>query len=253
MKKLILGAALAVAAAAAAPNIIWGDAANAAAPAPIVTTLTPAHGPAAGGNTVVVTGSDLNDNGTPVIKFGANTGTGVLCVPAPAASCQVTVPGVLVTGSVPVTVTDGASGTSNATIDYTYLAANNVQIVSKWSGKAVDLRGSSPANGTPVQQYTVNGTGAQKWTVAAGFTLRTQNGKCMDVTGRSTANGAKIQEWSCNGGANQRWLFRPNGEIVNPVSGRCLDDTDFSTVNGKQLQIWGCNGTLNQLWTRTAV
>jgi lysophospholipase L1-like esterase len=119
------------------------------------------------------------------------------------------------------------------------------------AGKCLDVRSSNPANGTPVQIYTCNGTAAQQWTYtpgSTGGTLRALGG-CLDVTASGTANRVKIQLWQCNGAQAQRWVPGPNSSLVNPQSGRCLDDPGSSTVDGTQLQIYDCNGANAQKWT----
>ena len=58
------------------------------------------------------------------------------------------------------------------------------------AGKCVDVAGASTANGTAVQLYTCNGTGAQQWTRGTDGTLRAL-GKCLDIAGPSTADGTR--------------------------------------------------------------
>ena len=120
--------------------------------------------------------------------------------------------------------------------------------ITGYGGKCVDLAGASSANGTAVQLYDCNGTGAQQWTVAAGGTLQAL-GKCMDVTGAGTTNGTQVQLYDCNGTAAQQWQHQSNGELVNTNSGRCLDATGPSSANGTRLQIWDCTDAANQQWT----
>ncbi|MFF9490196.1 ricin-type beta-trefoil lectin domain protein [Streptomyces sp. NPDC014676] len=121
------------------------------------------------------------------------------------------------------------------------------------AGKCIDVRNSGTADGTPVQLYSCNGTGAQRWTYGpgAGGTLRAL-GRCLDVSGGGTANRTKVQLWSCNGTGAQRWVTGPNSSLINPQSGRCLDDPGSSTVDGTQLQIYDCNGAAAQRWTPAA-
>jgi hypothetical protein len=118
-------------------------------------------------------------------------------------------------------------------------------ITSGVSGKCADDYTGSSANGTKVDLWDCNNTGAQQWTYTNG-TLQT-NGKCLDITGAGTANGTLAELWDCNGGANQQWE-PTNGTLVNPASGKCLDDPGFSTTNGTQLDIWSCDGGANQQW-----
>jgi len=64
-----------------------------------------------------------------------------------------------------------------------------------------------------VQQYTDNGTGAQRFSIKPGadattFVITNENsGKCLDVSGWSTNDSAKIQQWHCTGNVNQAWRF----------------------------------------------
>jgi chitinase len=130
-------------------------------------------------------------------------------------------------------------------------------IRSGYAGKCVDVAAANSANGTAVQLYDCNGTGAQSWTVAwgspqaggsGGGTLRAL-GKCMDVTSAGTANGTKVQLYDCNGTGSQVWQKGSGNTLVNPQSGRCLDATGPSSANGTRLQIWDCFGGTNQQWT----
>ncbi|MFC8287676.1 ricin-type beta-trefoil lectin domain protein, partial [Streptomyces cyaneofuscatus] len=70
-------------------------------------------------------------------------------------------------------------------------------------GKCVDVAGASSANGTAVQLYDCNGTGAQQWDVRSDGTVRAL-GKCLDAKDGATANGTLVQLWDCNGTAAQR-------------------------------------------------
>ncbi|MFE5213761.1 MULTISPECIES: lectin [unclassified Streptomyces] len=119
------------------------------------------------------------------------------------------------------------------------------------AGKCLDVAGASSADGTPVQLYDCNGTGAQQWTVGSDGTIRAL-GKCLDVTGNSTADGAKAQLWSCTGGPNQKWTVTAAHDIVNPQADKCLDVTGNSSANGTRVQIWSCGGGANQKWNAPA-
>ena len=114
-------------------------------------------------------------------------------------------------------------------------------------GKCVDVAGANSANGTAVQLYACNGTGAQTWS-RSGATFGAL-GKCLDVSGASTANGAKVQIYACNGTGAQNWTVGANASLVNTGSGKCLDVTGNSSADGTRLQIWTCSGAANQRWT----
>jgi len=115
------------------------------------------------------------------------------------------------------------------------------------SGKCVDVAGAATTNGSAVQLFDCNGSGAQRWTVSADGSLQAL-GKCMDVTSAGTVNGTQIQLFDCNGSAAQRWTPTAGHDLVNPASGRCLDATGASSGNGTRLQIWDCTGATNQKW-----
>jgi len=116
------------------------------------------------------------------------------------------------------------------------------------AGKCVDVAGAGTANGTAIQLFDCNGTGAQRWTVAPDGSLQAL-GKCMDVVSGGTANGTQVQLFDCNGTGAQRWTITAAHDVVNPASGRCLDATGRSSANGTRLQIWDCTGGSNQKWT----
>jgi len=74
------------------------------------------------------------------------------------------------------------------------------------AGWTATQTGGGTANGTLVDLYSCNGTGAQVWQPQSnGSLLNPQSGKCLDDTGWSTTPGTQVQIWSCTGGANQAW------------------------------------------------
>jgi hypothetical protein len=126
-------------------------------------------------------------------------------------------------------------------------------VVNATSGKCVDARAASTANGTAVQQFTCNGTTAQEWqfqTTSAGF-FRVNNfnnvAQVWDVTNVSTADSAPVQLWAYGGGLNQQWqpVQEANGDyhFVSRNSSKCLDIPAASTADSVQLQQFTCNGT----------
>jgi glucosylceramidase len=116
-----------------------------------------------------------------------------------------------------------------------------------YGGKCADVAGASSANGTAVQLYTCNGTGAQQWTVGTDGTLRAL-GKCLDVAGASSTNGTKVQLYDCNASTAQVWTAGTDGTLR--ALGKCLDATGPSSADGTKLQIWDCSaGAANQKWT----
>ena len=65
-------------------------------------------------------------------------------------------------------------------------------------GKCLDISGGGTADGTKIQLWTCNGTGAQNWSAQADGTLRNpQSGKCLDVSGNNSADGTAVHLWTC--------------------------------------------------------
>ena len=72
-------------------------------------------------------------------------------------------------------------------------------------GKCLDVAGAGTTNGTLVDLYDCNGTGAQVWQPQSnGSLLNPNSGKCLDDTGYG-GSGTQVQIWDCTGNANQQW------------------------------------------------
>ena len=70
-------------------------------------------------------------------------------------------------------------------------------------GSCMDAQGGGTTDGTQIQEWMCNGTGAQSFELEddgnGGFYIvNTQANKCVDVQGAGTANGTKIQLYDCN-------------------------------------------------------
>jgi glucose/arabinose dehydrogenase/PKD repeat protein len=116
------------------------------------------------------------------------------------------------------------------------------------AGKCLDVDGAKTADGTKIQLYTCNTTGAQRWT-ASGQTYQAF-GKCLDVSGGATADGTLVQLYTCNTSGAQNWQAQGDGTIRNPQSGKCLDVSGDNPADGTQIHIWTCGTNLpNQKWT----
>ncbi|MFE7133247.1 ricin-type beta-trefoil lectin domain protein [Streptomyces sp. NPDC057638] len=117
------------------------------------------------------------------------------------------------------------------------------------AGKCLDVAGASPANGTPVQLYTCNGTAAQRWTLGDDGTVRAL-GKCLDVAGGQSADGTRVRLWDCNGSGAQRWAYNAAArDLVNIPANKCLDVLGQNPADATPTQIWSCSGNPNQKWT----
>jgi type 1 glutamine amidotransferase len=116
------------------------------------------------------------------------------------------------------------------------------------NGKCLDVDNAQTADGTKVQIWTCNGSGAQRWTVPADGTLRAL-GKCLDVSGGGGADGTRIQLWTCNGSGAQTWAAQSDGTVRNPQSGKCLDASGGTWNDGTPVHLWTCHANTNQKWT----
>jgi hypothetical protein len=103
------------------------------------------------------------------------------------------------------------------------VSGRTVHIVSKNSGKCLDVAGAGTHNGANVQQYDCHSGPNQLWTLTDkgnGYYLITakNSGKCLDVAGVATHSGANVQQYDCHSGANQLWKLdgaTARGNIVN--------------------------------------
>ncbi len=126
----------------------------------------------------------------------------------------------------------------------------------------MDVPGASTKNGTRMQIYQANGSGAQIFNaqqVGNGvYSLtNTASGKVLDVAGASTANGGVIQQYASNGTAAQHWslIDYGNGKIslTSNASGKAVDIPGGNASSSVKLQIYSANGTKAQQWTVTKV
>ena len=139
--------------------------------------------------------------------------------------------------------------TATVVCTYTFPTGPTGQIVGVHSGKCLDVQGANIADGTPVQIYDCNGTGAQRWTIATDGTLRAYN-RCLTTVGGGTADHTLVELRTCGGLPGQQWQrYGANANFLrNPGSGRCLDVLGFQTANGSRPGLWDCNGLSNQQW-----
>lgn len=140
------------------------------------------------------------------------------------------------------------------------IANGRYKITAKHSGKCLDLPNSSLSNGTQLQQYSCNGTGAQQFDVyyVGGSKYEIRNvtsGKCIEANNGWTGNGTNIQQWDCNQTNAQRWYLSGTGETDGNLqfksaldSGKVWDVTGGSTSNGAGIQLWSNTGVNQQKW-----
>jgi glycosyl hydrolase family 62/ricin-type beta-trefoil lectin protein len=146
-----------------------------------------------------------------------------------------------------------ASAASAATVDTSAWYV----LVNRNSGKAMDVAGTSTADGAVIQQWARHDGANQQWQfVDSGdgyYRLKSKNsGKILDVNAQSTADGAKVQQWTDLNGANQQFRLADSDggyvRLINRNSGKAVEVTGASTADGAAVvQYADANGN-NQQW-----
>ena len=137
--------------------------------------------------------------------------------------------------------------------------AGGVSLVSKATGRALDVSGAGDWDGADAQTWTPNGTAAQSWVaewagcVGAGTyeVLCAADWRALDVSGGSRANGANVQFWSANDSGAQKWELSDAGgawELSNCRSGKALDVYNWGWEDGTNVQQWSRSGSTAQRW-----
>ncbi|WP_433533903.1 ricin-type beta-trefoil lectin domain protein [Micromonospora sp. CA-249363] len=164
---------------------------------------------------------------------------------------DVTAPGaryVRLTVTAPTSTTDTAARIYELEVYGT--AASGAGSIVGVGGKCLDVDNAGTADGTKVQLWNCNGTGAQSWS-RNGDTYRAL-GKCLDVDNAGTADGTKVQLWTCNGTGSQVWQPQSDGSIRNPQSGKVLQAAGGASADGTQIQIGTYAGGAHQKWVINA-
>lgn len=130
-------------------------------------------------------------------------------------------------------------------------------IVSRNSGKVLDVVGNSTDDGANVQQWQYNGTGNQKWEIVNagdGFVkiISHSSEKVLCVENASHINAANVYQYSDNNTDAQLWkILNVEGgywKIVNKNSDKVLDVVAFSKDNGANITQYTDYNTANQHW-----
>jgi ricin-type beta-trefoil lectin protein/glycosyl hydrolase family 43 len=130
-------------------------------------------------------------------------------------------------------------------------------LINRNSGKALDVCGSSTADGACVQQYSRSGgTNQQFQFVDSGsgfYRLRVKHsGKVLDDYNYSTANGAAVVQWTDGNGTNQQWSLADSSggyvRLINRNSGKALEVQNAATTDGARVVQYDDWGGTNQQW-----
>ena len=154
-----------------------------------------------------------------------------------------------------------SSGLKDGTYEIRFARATNM---------ALDIPGSSTADGANVQLWSVNHSNAQVFYIdldqTDGFTIRNVwSGKYIAVSGSTAKSGTNVIQWSSTSGTGQRWRIVDTGETVKIDGVTCpivrigsyvtpdadtyyLDVSGARTTNKTNVQIWTKNGTVAQVF-----
>ena len=106
----------------------------------------------------------------------------------------------------------GLNGGSQQKWTFTQNSDTSWNIISQYSGQALDDPGSSTANGTQMVQWGANGGSNQKWWVDVQsnghYKIWNQASSLALDDDNSNANGTPLIQWGWNGGANQLWILQ---------------------------------------------
>ena len=124
------------------------------------------------------------------------------------------------------------------------------------AGLCLDVANGDAANGTNLQLWECNGSGAQQFVfepASSGYYLvrNVLTGKCLDIWEFSTAAGANIAQYDCHGAENQQFAVEDvaGGGVVrisSRLSGMSLDAWLWGAANGTNVVQWPITGGDNQ-------
>ncbi|MEV7989771.1 RICIN domain-containing protein [Micromonospora sp. NPDC085948] len=130
-------------------------------------------------------------------------------------------------------------------------------LVNRYSGKVLDVRDTSTADGAVLQQWSRNdGAWQQFQFVSSGggyYRLKARHsGKVVDLWEWNTADGAEYRQWSDVNGTNQQFqvLDSDGGHVrlINRHSAKALEVWERSTVDGGRISQYADVNGPNQQW-----
>jgi hypothetical protein len=140
------------------------------------------------------------------------------------------------------------------------IANGTYKITSKISGKVLDVKDNSTADGAKMHQWTNYDANNQKFKIEStgdGYYKITavHSGKVLDVPNSSTSTGVQLQQWTDNGSNAQRWKIEDMGsgyyKVTSKVNNLVMDVSNSSTADGAVVQQWTDNGSDAQRWSFT--
>jgi len=139
------------------------------------------------------------------------------------------------------------------------------RLLSKTSGKYLDVESGSNENGANVHQWQYSpDADSQIWLIknlgdGMYAFIDKSSGKYLDVDANDKKygeNGTNVQQWEYAGTPNQKWEIYSASQdnywfyIVNLATQRCLDvDSKERNDDGGNVQVWDwVRGSDNQIW-----
>jgi pectate lyase C len=136
------------------------------------------------------------------------------------------------------------------------------KIISRFSGKAIDVAGKSSASGANILLWEYRATLNQQWDISAldggYYSIRAaHSGKSMDVYNFCSDPGCEIRQWDYWGGENQQWeiISVDDGyfKIVSRHNNMPIDVWNSDSNNGADLRQNNDSNAANQQWEIVAV
>ncbi|MCL8017220.1 RICIN domain-containing protein [Streptomyces sp. AS02] len=136
------------------------------------------------------------------------------------------------------------------------------RLVNRRSGKVLDIKDASTANGASAILWPWAGGTNQQWTFLpnhdGSFRLVcAKSGKLLESPGGSTSKGQALDQWTDDSVAHQWWRLVPASSgyyrLVNVTSGLCADAENGATADGTRVIQWSTDGGTNQEWQIVAV
>lgn len=131
------------------------------------------------------------------------------------------------------------------------------ELVSRKSGKLLNVRGSSTASGADAEQWSDGNLTSQQWKfIDAGsgyYKIQNRNsGLILGLTSGGTTDGTIIEQWTDGGWTSQHWQLIDAGggffKLKNRASGKLIDISSGSLDDGANVISWTDNGGSNQQW-----
>jgi uncharacterized repeat protein (TIGR03803 family) len=132
-----------------------------------------------------------------------------------------------------------------------------VEIVSRNSGKCLDVYGASTDAAASVIQWVCHGGENQQWRLepaggGAFHVIARHSGQALDVYGALLDDVTPVIQWPLHSGDNQVWTLTPASDgyvsVVARHSGKALDVEYASTDDGARVIQYTPHGGANQQW-----